>query len=172
MQFLVQPANATYDGSPPLAVGIGNSNLREYVDEIQDVVSFDNYYTDTRINGNLNLGSLPSNPQITFIEPSDGTFTMNGNITGAGILMVKAEEFTLRGNFTWDGAIVVVGDNLDFNMSGNLIVEGGLMLEADTATIKIAGNVEPVVYSSQAITNTKNNLPTRYYYAVNSYREN
>ena len=84
---------------------------------------------------------------------------------------MDADELRLGGNFDWDGVIIFIGSTVTVSQSGTARVEGSLMIDASSVTINVTGTFD-VAYSSDAINNTKNNLTKKYYYAVNSVREN
>jgi Tfp pilus assembly protein PilX len=63
--------------------------------------------------GNINLGTV-SSPEIVVI---DGDFTMSGNTTGAGILVVT-------GTLTWNGTPDYAGQILTIG-AGSMVVNGG-----------------------------------------------
>ncbi len=167
---LILKGNAEVNGSASMAVVASFPDLEELMDKIKDLEFYDEYLTDTSISGFKRYGSMPSDPEITYLEPSDGSVSLSGNVEGAGLLIVDAEELDLSGQFSWEGVVMIVGENVDVKMSGQSYIPRAFMLEADSATIKISGNAQ-IMYDEEAITNTKNNLPRKYYYAVNSWRE-
>lgn len=79
------------------------------------------------LNGNRTLGT-PGDPQVTYIN---GNADFGGNISGAGILVVK-------GNLHWggtpkfDGLILVLGGSFDFNGGGGGGDHGGSVVLLNT----------------------------------------
>ncbi|HEY3128482.1 MAG TPA: hypothetical protein VGL91_03430, partial [Acidobacteriota bacterium] len=102
-----------------------------------------------------NLGT-DSSPKITYV---DGDLTVDGNASGAGILIVKG-NLEVGGAFTWDGVILVVGSG-GINFHGvNESFIGGMYVEnltksgnnfiAGPTTMTLSGNTA-FYYSSDMI---------------------
>ena len=82
-------------------------------------------------NAPSNMGT-PSNPQVTFV---DGNVS---GISGAGLLVVTG-DLNVRGNFSWDGEILVVGTGgFNANGGGNGQINGGMFI-AHTADFNSQG---------------------------------
>jgi hypothetical protein len=56
--------------------------------------------------------------------------TLTGNTSGTGILLIKNSDLVLRGNFYWEGWIVITGANVTLRSSGSGAREiiGGVLI--------------------------------------------
>ncbi|MDP2606876.1 MAG: hypothetical protein Q8S00_30430 [Deltaproteobacteria bacterium] len=64
----------------------------------------------------------PSLPQLRCIEGLPGagdTVRLGGNVSGAGVLVVKNAELIAGGPFRWEGLIIVTGSNVGFTILGS-----------------------------------------------------
>lgn len=100
------------------------------IDDFVSMVNTLNPYADrvlgtpggsVSVSGNQTWGT-PNNPQVTQLY---GSATINGNISGAGILMVEG-SLTLRGNVTWVGVVIVTGSAL-VDLRGSIDVVGAMI---------------------------------------------
>ncbi len=95
------------------------------------------------INGNVTLGTVAS-PQITY---SPGSTTINGNASGAGILVVDG-GLTIEGNLNFTGLIIVLGTTQITTVTGNATVYGAIW----TADLSLTGGGSAAVrYSSPSL---------------------
>lgn len=83
----------------------------------------------TDVSGNVTLGTV-SSPQITNLTASSVKIHANGNVSGAGILIVDG-SITINGNFDFTGWIIVEGstvinDGTETDVTGNATIEGAL----------------------------------------------
>jgi hypothetical protein len=69
----------------------------------------------------LQLGSI-DDPKITFVN---GDIKLNGDATGAGLLVVTG-TMELRGNFDFDGVVLVIGAG-GVDIAGRTTIIGGIM---------------------------------------------
>lgn len=94
-----------------------------------------------------------------FTANSDGdqfTIDPKGSLTGVGILVVRNADLYVRGNFDWQGLIIVTGTNVSFTVdgggSGNIY--GSIMINETGSDagkeLDLQGNIN-VRYSSQAL---------------------
>lgn len=93
-------------------------------------------------------------PKIVFIEgqpDSTSAFsavTLNGNVEGNGILVVKNGDMRVNGNFTWNGIIIVTGDWVGLGFMGSVNstdqVVYGAVISNETSTDPL---YEGVVYA-------------------------
>ena len=102
---------------------------------------------DTKnINGTQTYGT-PANPQITHLSNTTGVI-LNGNATGAGILVVEG-DLTIKGDFNFVGLILVRGQTrVDTDISGNATIFGSLWTEDLNL---IVGGSAIIDYSSDAL---------------------
>jgi hypothetical protein len=106
-----------------------------------------------------NVGDNATARGITFI---DGDFTLNGS--GGGILVVTG-KLTLHGNFSFNGLIIVTGDNgVDRRGGGNGTIQGNVVVAPYNPSNLSAGFLSPkydlsgggnsgVVYNSSSVAN-------------------
>src|SRR5207249_3497890 len=89
----------------------------------------------------------PANPQITHLSNTTGVI-LNGNATGAGILVVEG-DLTIKGDFNFVGLILVRGQTrVDTDISGNATIFGSLWTEDLNL---IVGGSAIIDYSSDAL---------------------
>ncbi len=97
-------------------------------------------------------------PQITYIRDTDpapnSTFTINGNVSGAGILVIEGNAEIL-GNFEFAGIIIIVGaGDVTFGGSGNQTLWGGLIVSpgagGGSVNFELGGSAS-IYYSSEAV---------------------
>jgi hypothetical protein len=97
-------------------------------------------------------------PQITYVQ---GNCSIGGSSSGAGVLIVDG-TLTVRGNFTFDGVIVMTGNTgspFDFSSRGDTNIHGAMIIlnpagaldAVETfTTFDLRGNIN-VYYSSQGL---------------------
>lgn len=92
-------------------------------------------------------GSAPSNLQVIHCT---GDLQINGNGTGAGVLIVDG-NFTMGGTLNWDGVVICLG-NVIINGGGNAKnIVGALLVQGTVGgTTSVNGNIK-VMYSSAMI---------------------
>ena len=94
----------------------------------------------------------PSLPQLRCIEGLPGagdTVRLGGNVSGAGVLVVKNAELIASGPFRWEGLIIVTGSNVGFTVLGpeTKDIYGSLMVNetgtpgSETAILDIRGSM-------------------------------
>jgi hypothetical protein len=62
-----------------------------------------------------------SSPQLRCIDglPDSGdSVQLGGNVTGAGILVIRNAEVLAQGSFHWEGWVIVTGNNVGFKATG------------------------------------------------------
>lgn len=95
--------------------------------------------------GSVTLGSA-SAPVVVHVS---GECTINGNLTGYGVLI--AEGVTFKGRVNWYGLVIITGDaEADLSSMGNSNICGALLLGAPSADISLKGH-DAVYFSSEAI---------------------
>jgi PilX N-terminal len=110
------------------AAGPSVSDLNRIASEI--LANASTYSTNvTDLSGNMTLGTVGS-PQITELTASQVKVHANGNVSGAGILIVDG-SITINGNFDFTGWIIVKGstvinDGTETDITGNATIEGSL----------------------------------------------
>jgi Tfp pilus assembly protein PilX len=81
----------------------------------------------TPLNGTLTFSGTTTfgtrtSPQIYCIDgvgtPGNMEVSLQGNFSGAGILVVRNSDLVARGNFKYEGLIIVTGDKVGFGMIG------------------------------------------------------
>jgi hypothetical protein len=112
----------------------------------------------------------PASPQLHCIEglPTSGDgVTLNGAITGAGILIIKDADLILNGSFRWEGLIITTGSEVGLKVIGSsskeilgavIINESGSPGSA-TAILDIQGNLR-MLFSRQALGRAAGLVPT------------
>ncbi len=108
------------------------------------------------VHSNTTLGSLES-PKITFInEPTDATVQFTGNTTGAGILIVNGNvKFN---SLVFNGLIFCYREsNIEFTLLGNSTILGAIIVAGNSIEFKGKGTAG-VYYSSEALQNISTNL--------------
>jgi len=115
------------------------------------------------INSNTTYGNAITGPQ--YIVYRNGDLKINGNMSGAGLLVVNG-NLTISGTMTWKGVVLVTG-NIDA-ANGTASVYGGIVMGPTGSSIKMKGTAD-IRYSTAAI-----NLATRLtgrYVALNGWQE-
>jgi hypothetical protein len=102
----------------------------------------------------------PASPQLRCIEglPTSGDgVTLNGVITGAGILIIEDADLILTGSFRWEGLIITTGSDVGLKVIGSSSKEilGAVIMNesgspGSTAILDIQGNLR-VLFSRQAL---------------------
>jgi hypothetical protein len=97
-------------------------------------------------------------------ESADGV-TLAGNMTGAGILIVRNADLILTGSFRWDGLVIVTGADVSLKVIGsgvNEVVGASVVNETGSspgkAIMNLEGNIR-IVYSRQALEHTGQLIP-------------
>ena len=98
------------------------------------------------VNGTKCDCGSPAAPALTWVQPDGGKLTVknNGNVDGAGILIVDG-DLEIQGNIGFKGLILVRGN---LTVSGNALVYGTIWAQGYDLTA--AGNGQ-VYYSTQAL---------------------
>ena len=128
-------------------------------------------------NSVVSLGTVgsPSNYRVVVVN-GDCEF---GTAAGYGILLVRG-TLTLRGNFTWNGLILVIGQG-SLRVSGSTTgwitgavflsrtraVDGAVLQQLGTTTLDLAGNSISVSMSAAEMDRANQGFP----YVIASYRE-
>ncbi len=93
-------------------------------------------FTDASPASGLQIGS-PSSPEIIV---ANGPTVLSGAVTGYGILVVT-DDFVIKGNFTWEGIILVIGSGyVQVAGGGGGSIDGAMLL---ARTRDAAGNPLP-----------------------------
>jgi hypothetical protein len=112
---------------------------------------------------NQNWGTRAA-PQIRCIEGVAATgdaVVFGGNVSGAGILVVRDADLVLNGPFRWEGLIIVTGNIIRFKVEGNddkqitgalLINETGPSSYTTPPAVEIQGTVT-MLFSRAALSN-------------------
>ena len=98
------------------------------------------------------IWGTPSSPALRCFEglaASGDAITMAGNITGAGILIVRNADLVLAGSYRWEGLIIIAGGEVGLRVSGPSDKEmiGGVILNetgsptSAKAILDIQGNL-------------------------------
>ena len=105
-----------------------------------------------------NCWGTPENPKIVYVkgqmDPTSlfNALAISGNSTGAGILIVEDGDFTMNGNFHWEGPIIVTGGYVGVGIMGGGFqdVLGGL-ISNETATNEAPGFYEGVLQGNAKV---------------------
>jgi len=136
------PTNQTL--TTPSVSNINLNNAMQTPAELNTLVQQITQYADVVISGNATPANLPSQMSVTnpMTIVVDGDFSMTGNFTGYGLLVVTG-NFAYSGTTGWKGIVLVVGDGTTTFLGsggGNNEFDGAIMV----ATIKDAnGNLLP-----------------------------
>ena len=141
-------------GTPSVAeVENRNEELLELVNWYYNIANTTDYgtvYNNLHLTGGEQLGTIEE-PKITYVT---NNMTVNGNSSGAGILIVGPEgslDMTGGGNrnFNFHGLIIVMGEA---KVQGNMNIEGTMLFGGTNPLIEITigGNIE-IRYSSEAL---------------------
>jgi hypothetical protein len=136
-------------------------DINQYVSQISALAG--QTLTTTTIKASTDLGTL-SNPKITVLAPpppanqsQNASVSISGNVTGAGILIVKA-DLKGSGNFTFKGLVIIIGSQqITFSSTGNTKIYGALLMSGNTAAYSSKGSGD-IFYSSQALKIVKDKL--------------
>jgi Tfp pilus assembly protein PilX len=100
------------------------------------------------VNENLDLGTR-TNPKLVYfkgeLDPSSNFagLTLNGNIQGAGILIVEDGDLVMNGTFRWDGVVIVTGRYVGagFRDNSNVTINGAFV-SAESVADEASGYYE------------------------------
>lgn len=144
-------------GAPAISVTNENFDWRALIELLTTAYDF-------LINAE-NKDKIPSeigtiaNPKVTLINEPDPkkTVMINGNITGAGIMVVNG-NVNFLGGLNYNGLIFCYRESkMEFTLSGTSSIFGGIIAAGDSVEFKGAGTTN-VYYSSDAIINISNNM--------------
>jgi hypothetical protein len=117
---------------------------------------------------NQTWGSL-STPELRCIDglPDSGdAVTLAGNMTGAGVLIVRNADLVLTGSLRWDGLIIITGNDVSLKVSGSSAkdVYGAVIVNeagasSSKAIIDVQGSVR-LLFSRQALTQAAQLIPS------------
>lgn len=99
----------------------------------------------------VNLGTV-AKPTITYIQgtpdPAERytSLTLNGNTSGAGILILDDADMAISGTFRWDGVIIITGKNVGVTFKkGSRSFLYGAMVVDETDKTERAGAYEMLI---------------------------
>jgi hypothetical protein len=136
------------NGSPPVPsiaaspVAMTVAQMNEFIAnllELDDIVTIGS----DSVHGGDTFGTAAS-PQITHFTAGETTVKGNGNVSGAGIMIVDG-GLTIQGNLDFKGLILVRGQT---TVTGNATVYGAIWTQDVNLTV---GGSAIVYYSSQAL---------------------
>ena len=130
-------------GIPSVQMNSGPSASRLQNSIIPRMLSQPGIVTNPALSGNDTFGTI-SNPQITHFT---GNVTINGSLSGAGILIVD-QGLTINGNASFTGLILVRGTTAITAVQGSATLLGSLW--TTDLTLTVSGTAS-VTYSSQAM---------------------
>jgi Tfp pilus assembly protein PilX len=117
---------------------------------------------------NQTWGSL-STPQLRCIDglPESGdAVTLAGNMTGAGVLIVRNADLLLTGSLRWDGLIIVTGNDVSLKVTGSSVkdVYGAVIVNeaggaSSKAILDVQGSVR-LLFSRQALSQAAQLIPS------------
>jgi PilX N-terminal len=125
--------------------GFSSSTLLNEV--IPGIVNQPGVVTNPTLNGNDTFGTCSQTqtaPQITHFT---GNVTVNGNLSGCGILVVD-QGLTISGSSTFTGLIIVQGTTQITTVQGNTTILGALWTTDVQLTV---GGSASLTYSSEAL---------------------
>lgn len=130
-------------GFPSVLRTAGPTTARITNEIAPGILAIPGVVTNPTLNGNDIFGTLAS-PQITHFT---GDVTINGNVTGAGILIVD-QGLRISGDMSFVGLIIVRGTTQITSVLGNATVLGSLW--TTDLQLTVAGSAG-VFYSSEAL---------------------
>jgi hypothetical protein len=145
-----------FSAGPPVVTSISTSpaapsaaQLSQMIDDLlADPMLVE--YTQKELSGNMVFGTEAA-PQISYLSDADGVKVKgNGNISGAGILIVES-DLTIQGSMEFKGLILVRGKTsveADTDVTGNATVYGSLW--TGDLNLNVGGSAI-VYYSTQAL---------------------
>lgn len=118
--------------------------------------------------GNQIWGSQ-SSPEIHCVDglsASGDSINITGNVSGAGILMVRNADLVLSGSFHWQGLVIVNGQDVGLRTAGSSIKEivGAVVLNetgappSTTAIMEIEGSLR-LLFSREALKTAAKLIP-------------
>jgi hypothetical protein len=147
-------------GGPPSLGTVPAIDLNEVVSVVQNIA--DTVLTSAHYSGLQFGNAATNNPRITYRA---GNVRINGNSSGAGILVVTG-DLEVLGNFEFDGLVIVLG-NIS-NSSGSARIRGAMVQGPAATFVDLRGNFD-LQYSSSAIDLANSN--TGLYVAFNGWQE-
>ncbi len=152
-------------GNPPISVAKEDQSFDvfKYVDQLTAMAN--QTLTETSITGSTaNLGTV-TEPRITVLAPPQSTpgdnpqVKISGSISGAGVLIVKADLW-VSGTFDFKGLVLVVGNRtIEFEATGTPRIFGAMMVAGKLLDFVSKGNGD-IYYSSQALKIIKDRMGT------------
>jgi hypothetical protein len=146
-------------GNPPIRVATPGQafDVYAYVDLLTTMAN--QTLTQTMITGSTaDLGTV-TNPKITVLAPpgANPEVKISGNVTGAGVLVVKADLW-VSGTINFKGLVLVVGTRtIQFESTGTPQIFGAMMIAGKLLDFVSKGNGD-IYYSSQALQIIKDKL--------------
>ncbi|MFC1461187.1 hypothetical protein ACFLQR_01540 [Verrucomicrobiota bacterium] len=153
---------AAVEGDPPTDLdGGGDNTQQDWIDVANDLIP----YAQLVINGGVIAGQATlgtrEQPCITVMN---GNVKITGNVDGAGILIiVGGVDIDLVGTFHYEGIVIMLGDGFDdpeteFQDHGNATIFGAVVGLGDNMDFTPHGSPE-ITYSTEALANLRNILP-------------
>src|SRR5262249_12923292 len=93
--------------------------------------------TNGILNGNVTYGNGITGPQ--YIVYRNGDLKVNGNFSGAGLLVING-NLTVTGGMIWKGVVLVTGNINAAN--GNATIYGGIVMGPTGSSIKMKGTAD------------------------------
>jgi hypothetical protein len=146
-------------GNPPIRVGTPAQqfDVYQYVDLVTSMAN--QTLSETMITGSTaDLGTV-TNPKITVLAPpgTSPEVKISGNVTGAGVLIVKADLW-VSGTINFKGLVLVVGSRtIQFESTGTPQIFGALMIAGKLLDFVSKGNGD-IYYSTQGLQIIKDRL--------------
>ncbi|MGH7819327.1 MAG: hypothetical protein ACREQ9_06120 [Candidatus Binatia bacterium] len=141
----LQSANVIGLGGTPSVEPAGGASSEAITDTIVPrILARPGVVTNPSLNGLLDTLGTTLTPQITHFT---GSVTINGNLTGAGILVVD-QGLTISGNVQFTGLIIVRGTTEITAVTGNATLLGALW--TTDLNLTVAGSAS-ITYSTEAL---------------------
>jgi len=103
-------------------------------------------YNQSNFSGNQTFGT-PAAPRISYFNNASGVTMGNGNVAGAGILIVE-NSLTLNGNLDFKGLVLVRGSTNVTQVTGSATIWGAIWTTDFNLTV---GGHADIQFSSQAL---------------------
>ncbi len=150
---LFRPAATNYTGNPDgvTNIGSGGTNMLGQLGTVSGLQSLLQSLQSVADSTGCYAGAVPvcsplstatygtSYPMVTYAQ---GNFSLPNNSHGQGVLVVTG-DFTMGGNATWDGLIIVVGSG-SYTQAGTSSVNGGVLVA--NINTGVVGNIPGAPY--------------------------
>lgn len=152
---------STMSGNPATMSTDSTMQCTEWANLATQLNSIANRYVRVDARSNITVGTAAA-PIVTLAAPPSGTLTLTGTNYGAGVLIVVGNLVIPAGSkLSYQGIILVVGDNSSVNFSGNVDNFGSIQFISSTPDGAVEGTFGANAsqkYSSTAMQTALNSI--------------